>query len=154
MLKSWGHEKYSYFYSGLFAKKLTSPLLMTNGRVYQFVGDEVVVTWNASKLKNYKKAVDFFFLFKEELTGYYSYFNDKYGVIPVFSASLNVGKVMAAEVGEVKTEMAFHGDVLNTAARIQKQCKPYKKELLVTKPFANVIKNQPNGYHINYVDKV
>ncbi len=148
-----GHEKYSYFIQDCF-KKLTSPLLMTNGRIYQFVGDEVVVTWDASKIKNYKKAVDFFFLFKDELNENYSYFNEKYGLIPVFSASINVGKVMAAEVGEVKTELAFHGDVLNTAARIQKQCKPYKKELLVTKSFANVISNHQNGYQIEYVDKV
>ncbi len=148
-----GHEKYSYFIQDCF-KVLTNPLLMTNGRVYQFVGDEVVITWNASKIKNFKKAVDFFFLFCEELKKQRSYFDNKYGIIPGFSASINVGKVMSAEVGEIKTELAFHGDVLNTAARIQKQCKPYEKELLVTKAFANVMLSNQNGYEINFVDKV
>ncbi len=148
-----GHEKYSYFIQDCF-RILTNPLLMTNGRVYQFVGDEVVVTWNASKIRNYKNAIDFFFLFKEELKEHKNYFDKKYGLAPVFSASLNAGKVMSAEVGEVKTELAFHGDVLNTAARIQKQCKPYKKELLVTRSFANAIKSNQNGYKVNFVDKL
>ena len=106
------------------------------------------------KIKNYKKAIDFFFLFKEELKEHERYFMNKYGVYPVFSASINAGKVMSAEVGEIKTELAFHGDVLNTAARIQKQCKPYKKELLVTKSFANVIMSHQDIYKINFVDKI
>ncbi len=148
-----GHEKYSYFIQDCF-KMLTNSLLMTSGRVYQYVGDEVVITWNASKIKNYKKAVDFFFLFKEELQEHERYFMNKYGLFPVFSASINAGKVMSAEVGEIKTELAFHGDVLNTAARIQKQCKPYKKELLITKSFANVIMSHQDIYKINFVDKI
>lgn len=148
-----GHEKYSYFIQDCF-RLISSPLLMTRGRVYQFVGDEVVITWDASKAKNYKKAVDFFFLFTKELEQHKAHFEKKYGLIPIFSASLNAGKVMSAEVGEVKTELAYHGDVLNTAARIQKQCKPYEKPILVTEHFAEELKMHQNGYSISYVDNI
>ena len=147
-----GHEKYSDFIQDCF-RFISDPLLLTYGRVYQYVGDEVIVTWNANRVKNYKKAIDFFFLFRNELSKRQAYFEDKYNIIPVFTASLNSGKVMAAEVGEIKKELAFHGDVLNTAARIQKQCKIYGKEILVTKKFANKLKEEMNGYEVNFLDK-
>lgn len=148
-----GHKRYSYFLQDCF-KCVSSSLLATHGRVYQFVGDEVVVAWNANKTKNYKAAVDFFCLYEEALSKRQYYFEEEYGLMPVFTASINVGKVMAAEVGEIKRELAFHGDVLNTAARIQKQCKTYKKNILVTKVFAKNLQKHTSDYKVNYVDDV
>ena len=148
-----GHERYSDFIQDCF-KFLSNPLLLTYGNIYQFVGDEVIVTWSANKSNNYKKAVDFFFLFINELNAQKDYFEKKYELTPVFTASINAGKVMAAEVGEIRRELAFHGDVLNTAARIQKQCKKYHKDILVTQSFAEELKKYKNGYCINYLDKV
>jgi len=34
---------------------------------------------------------------------------------------------VVAEVGEIKTEIAYHGDTINTAARIQEQCNVLKQ---------------------------
>ena len=148
-----GHEKYSYFIQDCF-RCVSNSLLATRGRVYQFVGDEVVVTWNAKRPSAYKCAVDFYYLYEKALNKRRDYFEKEYGMMPVFTASINVGKVMAAEVGEIKRELAFHGDVLNTAARIQKQCKRYKKKILITNKFAvNLIKNTKE-YKIEYVDLV
>ncbi len=148
-----GHKKYSYFIQDCF-RFLSNPIIISRGRIYQFVGDEVVVTWNANKLKNYKRSVDFFYLFEEELLKQKEYFETKYGLQPIFTASMNTGKVMAAEVGEIKKELAFHGDVLNTAARIQKQCKTYKKNILVTRNFASQLINAKTEYKLRYVDIV
>uniref|UniRef100_UPI00321789AA adenylate/guanylate cyclase domain-containing protein n=1 Tax=uncultured Draconibacterium sp. TaxID=1573823 RepID=UPI00321789AA len=148
-----GHKRYSYFIQDCF-KCVSNSLLATRGRVYQFVGDEVVVTWNAKKDRSYRAAVDFFYLYEKALNKRREYFLKEYGLLPVFTASINVGKVMAAEVGEIKRELAFHGDVLNTAARIQKQCKLYKKRILVTEKFAELLKNSTSDYEINYVDEV
>jgi len=146
-----GHERYSDFIQDCF-RYLSNPLMETMGNVYQFVGDEVVITWNANKIKNFKRAVDFFYLYEEELNSRSGYFKKKYGLMPVFSASLNSGKVMAAEVGEIKRELAFHGDVLNTAARIQKQCKRYRKKILVTRHFGSRMIKAKTKYKIRYVD--
>jgi adenylate cyclase len=148
-----GHKKYSYFIQDCF-KFLTNSILQTNGRVYQFVGDEVVITWDSKKIANFCRSVDFFFLFEEELKKQKTHFLKKYGLAPVFTASINEGKVMAAEVGQIKRELAFHGDVLNTAARIQKQCKPYKKQILVTHDFGSKLLKTESGYSVKYVDTV
>lgn len=148
-----GHEKYSYFIQDCF-RYLTNPLLKTNGRVYQFVGDEAVVTWNADKANNFKRAVDFYYEYEKDLNKRKNYFEKKYGLMPMFTASINSGKVMAAEVGEIKQELAFHGDVLNTAARIQKQCKRYRKNILVTRDFASQLIKEKTKYKLKYVDIV
>ncbi len=148
-----GHERYSYFIQDCF-RFLTNPIIMTLGRVYQFVGDEVVVTWNADKLKNYRRTVDFYYYYEKELKKRKKYFKKKYGIQPVFTASINAGKVMATEVGEIKREIAFHGDVLNTAARIQKQCKTYGKNMLVTDNFASQLVAAKTNYKVQYIDKV
>ena len=39
---------------------------------------------------------------------------------------------MVAEVGVVKKELAFHGDVINTSARIQSECNNYGVSILVS----------------------
>ncbi|QIA06952.1 adenylate/guanylate cyclase domain-containing protein [Draconibacterium halophilum] len=148
-----GHEKYSYFIQDCF-KCVSNSLLATRGRVYQFVGDEVVISWDAKREPSYKRAVDFFFLYEKALNKRRDYFEQEYGMMPVFTASLNVGKVMAAEVGEIKRELAFHGDVLNTAARIQKQCKRYSKKILVTNKFAVKLIKSTKEYKIEYVDLI
>ncbi|GAF01461.1 adenylate/guanylate cyclase domain-containing protein [Saccharicrinis fermentans] len=147
-----GHQKYSDFIQDCF-RMLSEPLLLTYGRVYQYVGDEVVVTWNANKKDNFKKAVDFFFLYKSELERHREYFEQRYGLMPIFTASINSGRVMAAQVGEIKSELAFHGDVLNTAARIQKQCKKYGEEIIVTKEFAEHMNVDSNGYEVQFIDR-
>ncbi len=148
-----GHEKYSYFIQDCY-RFLTNPVLKSMGRIYQFVGDEVVVTWNADNFKNFRRAVDFYYYYEEELEKYKSYFEKKYQLFPVFAASINSGEVMATEVGEIKKELAFHGDVLNTAARIQKQCKKYRKYILVTRDFAAQLIKAKTKYKLKYVDIV
>jgi adenylate cyclase len=43
---------------------------------------------------------------------------------------------------------------LNTAARIQKQCKRYKKKILATSEFAMELMENTNEYQIEYVDLI
>ena len=80
-------------------------------------------------------------------------FKKEFGIIPDFTASINSGKIMVSEVGSLKSEIAFHGDVLNTAARIQKQCKSYKRKLLVTKNFTEQFGKVSDGFKIEWIAK-
>ena len=56
----------------------------------------------------------------------------KYGVMPTFKAAMHCGKVIGAEVGQVKKEIAFHGDAINTTSRILDQCHPLEEEFLIS----------------------
>ena len=45
----------------------------------------------------------------------------EFGIIPEFKAGVNGGDIKVAEVGDIKREIAYHGDVINTAVRIHEQ---------------------------------
>ena len=74
---------------------------------------------------------------------------EKYGQKPFFKAGINVGKVMVAEVGQTKKEIAYHGDTINTAARIQGKCNEYNSELLVSRAVVEAL-----GDHGEYETKL
>jgi len=61
-----------------------------------------------------------------------AYYIEKYGNYPEFKAGLHGGPLMVAEVGSVKKELAYHGDVINTSARIQAECNSYNVSLLIS----------------------
>ncbi|MBW1298432.1 hypothetical protein GBO31_23235 [Aquimarina litoralis] len=43
------------------------------------------------------------------------------------------------EIGQIKREIAFHGDVINTASRIQSQCSTFEKEFLISEELFNLL---------------
>ena len=57
----------------------------------------------------------------------------------MFKAGLNVGKVMTVEVGVVKRDIAYHSDVLNTAARIQGMCNEKNATFLASETIVNLL---------------
>jgi adenylate cyclase len=125
------HVSYSRLVQDCYAE-LTTPLLDYKAQVYQYVGDEVVVSWRMNRFFNGSYCHEFFYAFQERLEAKREYFIQHYGVCPQFKAGVHCGKVTVAEVGEVKTEIAYHGDVLNTASRIQNLCNQYEKQLLIS----------------------
>lgn len=145
-----GHKKYSAFLQACFSG-LGLLEIKYHAMQYQIIGDEIVLSWPASKQKNFSNAVNFYYEFTDYLNMKDNYFRKEFGVIPKFTASINSGKIMIAEVGTIKSEIAFHGDVLNTAARIQKQCKSHNKRLLVTKEFAERFREVSFGNTIEWV---
>ena len=146
-----GHQRYSAFLQKCF---LSLGILEIKFRAmqYQIVGDEIVLTWS-SRQKNFHYAVEFFYEYVAILNHFENSFEKEFHVKPRFSASINTGKIMVSEVGGIKSEIAFHGDVLNTAARIQKQCKSYQKQLLVTKAFADAFRPVSEGYLIKWISR-
>ena len=62
-----------------------------------------------------------FFEIQEALRVKSSYYKKTYnGIVPEFKAGLHYGYVVAGEIGVVKRDIVFSGDVLNTAARIRR----------------------------------
>jgi adenylate cyclase len=56
-------------------------------------------------------------------------------------------------VGSIKTELAFHGDVINVAARIEEKCKELNKELLISEELYSAIKWSEN-YQLKQYDSI
>jgi len=55
----------------------------------------------------------------------------RFGVAPDFKAGLQLGRVSTGEIGALKKEIVFTGDVLNQTARIQGMCNELGADLLV-----------------------
>ena len=75
------------------------------------------------------------------------------GMVPKFKAGVNSGYVTVAEVGELKKELAYHGDVLNTAARIQGKCNYFQKRLLISESLRKSLEVQPE-FNFELIDNV
>ncbi|MFS4483112.1 adenylate/guanylate cyclase domain-containing protein [Hyunsoonleella sp. 2307UL5-6] len=132
--ESLGHETYSKFIQDCFTD-LNSVLQKHEADIYQYVGDEAVLSWTTKKGFRKNNCVNLFFAFKRKLMKRQRHYEQEYNITPQFKAGLHFGKLMIAEVGTVKKELAYHGDVINTASRIQGLCNTFNAELLVSKPF-------------------
>ncbi len=117
-----------------------------NAGIYQYVGDEAVLTWERSKVKNILDCVDAFWAFDDELKKKSAYYQDKYGIVPEFKAGMSIGMVTVVEIGYLKKEIAYHGNTLNTASRIESLCNFYKEKFLISKKMYDEISKQNSGY--------
>lgn len=110
--------------------------------VYQYVGDEAVLTWPLEVgLKN-QNCLGAFYSFTSLLKEKSEHYRKKYGCEPFFKAGLHAGAVTVTEVGKYKKEIAYHGDAINTAARIQGQCNVFNAELLISETLKNQLDNK------------
>ena len=134
-----GHLKYSAFIRDSFMD-INTMLSKYNAQIYQYVGDEIVITWPITIGLRNAACIEFFFACQAKFIEKADYYNGRYGEIPQFKAGLHMGKVTAVEVGDIKRDIAYHGDTLNTAARIQSICNNYDKKFLSSVYVLNNVK--------------
>ena len=126
-----GHIKYSRLIQDCFYD-VTDIVEKYKAEIYQYVGDEIVLSWETSKGIENENCFRFYFDFSKKLESKSEYYIRTYNIVPEFKAGLNCGTVTVCEIGEIKKEIAYHGDVLNTASRIQGLCNLYDKEVLIS----------------------
>jgi adenylate cyclase len=137
-----GHLRYSAFIRDCFSD-INEVLYPFQAQVYQYVGDEIVLTWHESEgLKNHS-CIAFYFSCKKQFEKRADYYMNNYGFLPDFKAGAHTGTVTAVEIGDVKRDIAYHGDTLNTASRIQRVCNEYNKSFLVSKDLIDKVGRHP-----------
>ena len=127
-----GEDKYFNFLNDTF-KCVTPAILSTQGEIYQYVGDEIVVSWKTKKGFSQANCIQCFYEMMDLIKNKSEYFRHQYGVQPKFKAGLHYGPVIAGEMGIIKREIVYSGDVLNTASRIQSLCNEMKTDILISK---------------------
>jgi adenylate cyclase len=127
-----GHLKYSSFIRDCFSD-INEVLYPFRAQVYQYVGDEIVVTWPEKEGIKNRFCIEFFFACKSQFAARSMYYMTEYGFLPEFKAGAHTGTVTTVEIGEYKRDIAHHGDTLNTASRIQGVCNDYNKTFLISK---------------------
>lgn len=126
-----GHTQYFNLLSDLFAD-ITRKILQYEGEIYQYVGDEIVVSWELKKGLRNNNCLHCFLEIEDLLLDLGPKYEEKYGVRPELKAGIHHGSVTAGEVGVIKKDIVFTGDVLNTTARIQEQCNQHGVNVLMS----------------------
>jgi adenylate cyclase len=126
-----GELEYSHFLQDYYYD-ISEPIARYFGRVYQYVGDEIVVTWPIKKGLRFALCVRCFFAVQKQIKRYEKQYMERYGRVPEFKAALHGGNIVVSEVGKYKSEIAYHGDVLNTTARIQGKCHELSADFIVS----------------------
>ncbi|MEP0266460.1 adenylate/guanylate cyclase domain-containing protein [Dokdonia sp.] len=145
-----GHIKYSTFIQDCFND--LGVVIEDEAEIYQYVGDEVILTWQLKDGLRNQNCINAFFRFKNQLLKRQAYYKETYNCIPFFKAGLNDGVVTATEVGKYKKEIAYHGDTINTAARIQGQCNAYNQEILISESLKT--KLDITNFHCNLLGNI
>ena len=141
-----GDENYHHMLRDFFAD-ISDEIVNNQGRIYQYVGDEVVIQWDFQDSAPNDRCIRTFFDIKEKIARQRGKYLKRYGVVPSFKAGLHYGRVVAGEVGTVKREITYSGDVLNTAARIMSMCSRLNTDLLVSSELAAVLETSRYSIH-------
>ena len=112
-------------------------MLATRGRIYQYVGDEAVVTWTTERGLSQGNCLRCVFLVSERIHEQRDRYLARYGIVPEFKAGLHGGPVVTAEIGDIKKDIVHSGDTVNTAARVEAQCRPLERRVLVSEALLN-----------------
>ena len=147
-----GHVRFYTLLNELF-HEISQPVLQTKAEIYQYVGDEVVLTWKVEEGLQNSNCLKIFFLFRESLLRNSDTYLKNFGVKPAFKAGLHFGKVVSAQIGDLKREIVYNGDVLNTTSRIQNECNKYERDFLVSGILMDRLK-QINGFQWEKIDVV
>ena len=129
-----GHEKYFFFIRD-FIYHVSKAILENNGMIYQYVGDEVVVTWPYRKA-NILKSMNAVIECRKALQKRSDYFRREYdGIVPEFRAGLHAGDVTIGEIGVIKKDIAISGEAMNITARIRSACNELNQKFVVSKEY-------------------
>ena len=146
-----GHRKFGQFLKDYYSD-ITEPIRNTKGEIYQYVGDEIILCWEPHRGFENNNVIDCVVGMQQTIASLSEYYHQKYGYQPRFRAGIHLGKVLVTWVGELKKEILFIGDVMNTTSRIQEDCKRLGHDLLISGEVAAGI-NQKNGLNLEFLEE-
>ncbi|WP_051408610.1 adenylate/guanylate cyclase domain-containing protein [Sediminibacterium sp. C3] len=143
LIQHLGSYEFSNLMQDCFAD-LSDAVMEYNGIIYQFVGDEAVITWKTKHGFRFSNSLDFYYSYLCILESKKDYYTQKYGVLPKFRAAVNSGEVTIALVGDIKREIAYYGNVLNTCSRIQKLSDNGQNQIIISESFFKHVQYSDN----------
>jgi class 3 adenylate cyclase len=136
LAESLGAIRFSLLLRDIF-DDLTEPVLDAEGDVVGYVGDEAIISWPFERGIANGNVLRCFQFFKAQIALRSAHYQHEYGLVPRFRAAVHSGPIVATEVGQIRTDVALHGDTLNTVARVLGECQALDAELLITDTVAS-----------------
>ena len=153
MAEKLGHFEWHRMLNDFFFD-IAEPIKRTRGEIYQYVGDEVVISWPRKLGVKNLNCIQCFFIIERKIKARRKRYQSRYrGFEPVIKAGYHLGKVIAGEIGDYKRSIVFHGDTINTASRIQAETNRIGRRLLLSGDLLNAldIKGQ---YQEEFIGKI
>ncbi len=124
-----GDERFSALLRDFFVD-ISGPIHESRGEVCQYIGDAALIAWPNRRAAGHW--LECFERMRATIAASSARYAQLYGTVPEFKAGVHAGHVVITEVGTLQRAHVYHGDVLNTAARIQSQCNEAGFDLLAS----------------------
>ena len=147
-----GHIQYHNLLNDFF-DDINDSIIFSKGEIYQYIGDEITVSWTMGNGIENENCLRCFFSITDKIQSNSTRYMERFGLIPDFKAGLHCGNITIGEVGVIKKEIVFTGDVLNTAARIEGLCNTYDVRLLVSRKLLDLLQIE-NRYTKNVIAEI
>ena len=148
-----GHIQFHNLLNDFFSD-ITNPILYSSGEIYQYVGDEVIVSWTMEEGLTDAHCLTCYQKINQSITQRAPYYLQHYGLVPEFKAGLHCGLVTTGEIGVIKKDVVYSGDVLNTASRIQNMCNELGVNLLFSDRLLNLLDLPPHQFQTRKVTDI
>lgn len=119
---------------------IARPIDQFGGEIHRYIGDAVVLTWPLATAKAEALPLKCVLAAQRLVEEHASEYEREFGAVPHFRAGAHAGPIVAGEVGDQRREIVYIGDTMNTAARLQQQCKELERDFLVSETF---LENMP-----------
>jgi adenylate cyclase len=147
-----GHVKF-YNFMNDFLFTISEAIIANKGEIYKYVGDEVIITWPMKEGLKDRHCIRLIFEAADRVRQERNRFEKEYGTVPEFKVGMHCGRVVSGEMGDIKKEIAFLGDVINTTARIEDECNPHQKPFLISGDLLQKI-DPGNGYRYEKIGNI
>jgi adenylate cyclase len=111
---------------------ITEPIIEHGGEIHRYVGDQVVVTWPLRDGTDNMPVIYCCFAIGKLMSAKAPAYEREFGAAPAYRIGLHGGPVVISQCGDQKQEISYFGDTVNTAARIEQQCKALNSPLLIS----------------------
>ena len=132
-----GHKEYFKFIRDVIYC-LAAGVAEYDGRIYQYVGDEIVAWWPHTRV-NAKKCVRSLIEARKILNKNTDVFKRGYDIIPEYKVGIHSGNITVGQVGITKKDLVMSGDTINTAARIRSACTELNQKYVVSKEMIELL---------------
>ena len=132
-----GHTEYFKFIRDVMYC-MSAGIAEYDGRVYQYVGDEIVAWWPSTRV-NARKCIKSIIEARKILNMNGEIFKRRYNILPEYKVGIHTGDVTVGQVGIVKKDLVMSGDTINTAARIRSECTELNQKFLASKEMIELL---------------
>lgn len=143
-----GFQKYSELLESCF-DELRILSQKYEAEIYQYVGDEIILSWPKKKALKNNQCFKVFLHFKSILQDKATSFHDRFNATPTFKAALSQGIVLSSIAGLHEKHKAYYGQPLHRAARMLEKCKNYRLDFLCTQELKD--DTQQGDIHFKFI---